>query len=615
MPEFDNWFPTSQSGTYALNVRSFGAIGDQTAHTLGGMYGTLAAAQVDYPSATSLNDTADWAAITECFKHAFKHETSPGVWVPNGSSDHRNRPVYFPAGIYIIHKTLRLESVQGTRIFGDGQGSTKIYHEMSADAGTPSTERTCLSTNGFSYNRVDGLNFSTAGGSGSVALDLNMDGGTGVGGVATVNNNSCLFIDLNFASPGGICVNIADPASPPLVGAPGVHGSMGSEMVFIHCEATDCSVGWAIGNWNALNYSFLQCGALGCTVDGIRINAGGMVTVINGHFIGNGNDVNIGAFTASLITCRTESKKFLKTGGPVFVSGCVQNYTGSDAVYVEALSGATVTLSNCQPGMGRIYGGGKITLDNCSFGGGADYVLAVAAGTAGVIKVTHGTNTSFGAEWFIDGDEVKITNVVSTGAGAAATNGIWIIHKLSSSQIELVGSTFVADTYNLTNARIAPGPRFHMRNPVTGAATDLKIAPVQARSAVETKKKDFQLLWADSGKTLDNDGATAAVTIRLPNMPSSGWQEVRGTRFTFIVLAAQTLTVEVDPTWNPTFGPSPRLLKAGGTNGTNISSNVVGNSIEIALADGVDTPTIDSVPYRWVVRSEEGTWTIAGTPA
>jgi hypothetical protein len=47
----------------AISVKWFGAIGDGNSHPLSTRYGSLVAAQADYPFVTSLNDEIDWAAL------------------------------------------------------------------------------------------------------------------------------------------------------------------------------------------------------------------------------------------------------------------------------------------------------------------------------------------------------------------------------------------------------------------------------------------------------------------------------------------------------------------------------------------------------------------------
>ena len=46
-----------------IHAKDFGWIGDGTSHPLSGIYGSLAAAQADYPHVTSLSQEIDWAAL------------------------------------------------------------------------------------------------------------------------------------------------------------------------------------------------------------------------------------------------------------------------------------------------------------------------------------------------------------------------------------------------------------------------------------------------------------------------------------------------------------------------------------------------------------------------
>ena len=99
----------------------------------------------------------------------------------------------------------------------------------------------------------------------------------------------------------------------------------------------------------------------------------------------------------------------------------------------------------------------------------------------------------------------------------------------------------------------------------------------------------------------------------LPDMGSTNWAIMRGARYTFIVLAAQTIKIQI--LTGTTIIPT-RIFRAGGyaTAGTSVSSNVIGNSITIYQPDSPNAEVTDT-GHRWVVLSETGTWTIAGTPA
>src|SRR5688572_26045102 len=79
--------------TYSFSVKEFGAIGDGASHPLSTRYGSLAAAQVDYPHAQALTDELDWAA------------TQAAV---NAAASAYGGTVYSPAGDYILNRAVVL---------------------------------------------------------------------------------------------------------------------------------------------------------------------------------------------------------------------------------------------------------------------------------------------------------------------------------------------------------------------------------------------------------------------------------------------------------------------------------------------------------------------------
>ncbi len=622
MPEYNDWFPTSLHGIPALNPMAFGAYGDGLAHDMNSLgYANLTDAKVDYPSATGMGDTADWCAFTECFKHAFQHETSPGVWAYNASANWLNKPVAVPPGRYLIRKPLLWQSIQGAHIYGmGGAPAVQIYNET-----TTAPNNICIQCNGVSFTRIENMTFQSAGGTGSIAFDLNS--GTG----ALVNTNGDTFINCDFASPAGIALAIGDGLGP----LPG-GGNMSSEMLFIRCFMNNSICGVHINNFNALNYNFLLCGGTDNTEAWLKISSGGFVVVQNASLANNGTQANTDSYDikvgGGMLTClgtRTESIRFIKAGGATSIICCAHNFEGNDNVFCNV--SAPVYMFGCQTNMGRINGNGFLTIDSCIFNVSLVKILSIAqTPSASTIRVVHMDSAAYppphNVEMFLNGDEVAIQGVASTsGAAAAAVNGVWNIIKINHNTIDLVGSTFVAgDAYtNLGSgggAYIGPGPRYHLIDNVVsvGGPSNVKVSGLPSRVLTETKKKNFSLLWSDSGKNFDNYGAIGSVTIRLPNLFGTDWGDLRGTKFTFIVMAAQTLDIEVDPTWVGTgFGVlSPRIFKAGGAVGTHISSNTVGNSIEIFLVDGAANPTHDYalMASRWLVKSEIGVWTLAGTP-
>jgi hypothetical protein len=630
MPEFNDWFPTSVHGTPALNPMAFGAYGDQTSHALGAGLGfaSLSDAQNGiggngkaYPSATSLDDTADWCALTECFKHAFQRETSPGVWVNNGTTSWKNYPVCIPAGSYITRKPLRLNSIQGAWIYGASPG-TFIYNET-----TTYPDNICIAGNGLRFCRFENITFQ-ANGAGCIAFDLNWDNGI----ASTVSTNGDIFTFCDFGAPGGVGIAIGDASTSPLPG-----GYMSSEMTFIRCFMNGCNAGIHINNFNALNYHFLACGGTDNIEAWLKISAVGMVVVSNASLANNGTqanessyDIKVGSGQCVVLGSRTESLRFVLANGPTTLLGCSQNYNGNDNVFANV--GDSLFAQGCLTSMGRLSGSGKMTLDNCTFNAASVPITSISTGivTPGRVRITHPPHVSEGTHgiiWFREGDEVRISGVASTGAGAASVNGVWTIDWVDSSHFELVGSTFVADTYTLTNARIEPGPHFHLRDILSGGDQPVLVKPsaIPSRPPTETMKQAHQLVYFESGRIFDNLGATGEVVFTLPNLNNYGG---RGTFYRFLILAAFPITIRTYNFGDPGgFGLTSRIFRLGGysTAGTQItnagtSPGQIGAMLELYLADGadgIDMPMVGGngqIGHRWLVRAETGTWTISGTP-
>lgn len=84
---------TLYAKTYSFSVKEFGAIGDGASHPLSSRYGSLAAAQVDYPHAQALTDELDWAGTQAAI---------------NAAANAYGGTVYSPAGDYILNRTVVL---------------------------------------------------------------------------------------------------------------------------------------------------------------------------------------------------------------------------------------------------------------------------------------------------------------------------------------------------------------------------------------------------------------------------------------------------------------------------------------------------------------------------
>ena len=105
MPEFNDWYTSSLYGRDVINVKGFGALGNGALNTMTDLgYANLAAAQVDYPLARSMDDSADWCGIQAAIDHALNPTNAAGG--PSFATG--IILVYIPNGVYLTTDTIHL---------------------------------------------------------------------------------------------------------------------------------------------------------------------------------------------------------------------------------------------------------------------------------------------------------------------------------------------------------------------------------------------------------------------------------------------------------------------------------------------------------------------------
>ena len=560
MREFNDWFPTSQHGTTTLNTKDFGAIADGLAHSMSALgFSSVYNAQngiggngIAYPECTDINDTADWCALQAAINAGMNPATAP----------YGNRAIYVPSGWYITRKPLMLPAIYGAKIFGDGNGASRIQNET--------TGGTTITMNGLSAANFKGLSiFAT--GSGSIAFDMYWDG-TATGAPL----NGCVFEHVVFSAPGGVGIYLG-------------RGYMGSEMVFISTGCTNCDIGFLIDNYNALNYTFINSGAAECTSAGVRINTGGNCYFLTTGFANNGVDVV--CYTTSsncMINTRTESAHFIQ-GGNWSIIGCTQGFVGPSTF----LNGGKANIQSSGSYFGKIistHAPVQVSIDNCDFNS-YQYNLTVTAITnngSGEIRLTHTP-----LNCFVTGDEVIVHNV----GGLPAADGIWIITKISDSQVDLIGSIYAAGF--TSGGFIGPGPHNHLKDTVRSVVNE-----TTSRELCESHRKSFALKHTYSGTQYDNKGATAEVVFTLPD--TGAVDDYKGCRFRFCVHAAQNLKI-IPGTASTT------IYDGTATGTTHLQSSTVGSVVELVYMDGAGAPFEPSptTTPRWYVVAKTGTWTLA----
>jgi hypothetical protein len=304
----------ARNDTGFVSVKTFGAVGDGAA-----------------------DDTeAIQMAVNECFGKTAN---------PNSSGNaHRNKPLYFPPGIYKTTATIELTNVRGGHIFGAGRFTTTINNI----AGT-----SVFRTNGFEYSRVEMMMLTTAEHRADI-FDLDW---TNTGGTALQSNT---FADISFEG-GAVGVNI------------GKSDFMGSENLFINCFFARCAVaGVKTSNYNALQNTLIG-GNIQSWALGLWVSAGSCSVYNTGFQNGNAFDIvvnNSANDTMVVSGVRSESVNFvqLRNGITAHIVGCSHLNINSNGIFADIAGGSRAVIDSCVSLRGIITGNGNIKTSNSSFG-------------------------------------------------------------------------------------------------------------------------------------------------------------------------------------------------------------------------------------------------------
>jgi hypothetical protein len=244
---------------------------------------------------------------------------------PHGSAGkYSNRPVYFPAGHYVITDQLNLTRVVGGRIFGAGRGCT--YVQFTGTVAGGATKTSALRINGAVDLCVERIAFamSDATHDNSYVLDLDWDGTAGGEGL-----HGNIFHHCSFGIKGTSAVIIGDS------------DNEGYNNLFLQCDAScdgasnDC--GYDVRGAEALNNQIIGGGGTEADVAFVRCpSGGGSMHVMNASVAGNAIDfVMESSHIMTLNGIRTESTQLLRQeNGTVVIQGFT-NAGGQDTIEVN----------------------------------------------------------------------------------------------------------------------------------------------------------------------------------------------------------------------------------------------------------------------------------------
>jgi hypothetical protein len=325
--------------TDVVNIRDFGAVGNNT------------------------HDDTD--AIQAAFDYAF---TASGT--PHGIANaHLNKPVYLPAGRYVVTDPLIINNLYGGHIFGAGQVASIVYNGPQSPC--PAGNAT-IKINGMINSKIERCNFQSIGPNFAATTD---------------QNNTCMEIDY-------------DGTSWSEVGTSGLHGNTFSEVgigganwgiklapsgydgarnYFYACYGNNLSIGMLIESATALHnklmFSGFSSGAnfkslytgLAAKTKGIHIVEGGVSQVIGGSMAGNvlGDQWDILSETTHpmiILGLRTENTHNFNLAGSAIIRGITLGSgaaIGFDTLLVTH-SPSKYILESVVPLSAKVTGDGKL---------------------------------------------------------------------------------------------------------------------------------------------------------------------------------------------------------------------------------------------------------------
>lgn len=283
----------------------------------------------------------DTVAIQSALDAAFGTKAAPH----GRNLVHQNRPVHFPAGIYLITSPLTMQSARGANIFGAGRFVTKIF------SNTPNGS--VFETNGFEFSCVQDMQL-VSNGSGT-CFDLDWDGT----GPAALQSNT---FNRMFCEGGAFGLSI------------GKSGFMGSENeIRASYFANHTTAGIATRNYNALQQSVYGGNIAGCG-KGIYVYSGS-VPIIQGVGFQTQADTDIAVDNTAvdgyvISACRSESMNFgrFSNGPSVTLIGCTQTHAADTFAFIEYGTPGTLIADNCRSVNGKFAGNGKLYIRGGLYG-------------------------------------------------------------------------------------------------------------------------------------------------------------------------------------------------------------------------------------------------------
>ncbi len=368
-----------------INVKDYGAVGDGV--------------------------TDDTSAIQLAFNTAYGTSAAPH----GSSSAILNKPVFFPAGVYITTTTLTLSYVKGPWIYGAGMNATQIKYTGTASTSSPTN---VIFANGFAYGRVENMSFNTTAGNSTAAntccFNWNWDN--------TIQNTTFMdFINCGFYNATyGMLVAYPSPAG---------FGNECDQAIWWNCHFNNCFDGLHLNQQNALEVAFFGGKISNCSNRGIN-GVGGYVPVVIGTvFDSNGTDIyQQNGNSYYLANCVTNSINFSVIANRLVADGCRQTAT-STGIFIQTAPAVSALVENNYSEHGIIIGSGELYLHNNTFNSSLNAVSTDAVFGVGQLKEWTQNNTftmtqinAMSTRTWAEGLQLSVSDSTSNTWGATITS-------------------------------------------------------------------------------------------------------------------------------------------------------------------------------------------------
>lgn len=474
----------------ALSIMDFGAIGDGTAHPLSERYGSLGAAQVDYPFVSSTAQLIDWAAIVAAYTYVVG-EGGGTIGLPRGKYVIGDTLAIVDPGVFWVGEGAVYTDETTTPAIARANSATQIIWDASATPAAmvdyspdgPDDDTADISRGGGMRGVLldasdtataclriiswSGLTFDNVVGIEADGVGYNLGTYTAGATPGKYSNSYHTFNGCHYLSGGNGSVPLA------MWGYGGIYNSCFSRFVSCNLRGSTISIGDADSNF------FIAC-AWGAT---LRLESDDSSAYSSGSYLAARNNVFFGSHGAITAKAHTGGGAGSSYGNMV-----IGHQMDSGAALPTVESGARLLVMAALPN-GSLPRAGAITYGGNPAGCGAalssaqtisdatttaiawpspsfDPLGCYSGGSPTRLTIPNGigfARFTGGLDWASSGDGERYADILKSGSVAVARTATWPV--ISVSQGQTLDTGWIS---------VTPGDYFELRAfQSSGAGLDL----------------------------------------------------------------------------------------------------------------------------------------------